>query len=396
VIVFWLIAAGLAALALLVVLRPLITRRRRATLSRRQANIAIYRDELRELDADLAAGTLAREHYERSRLELQARALEDVAAEEPPPMQPRGRRMALAAGVALPVVALLVYFAAGNPGALLERQAIPDAAQIEAMVARLAAKMEENPGDVEGWKLLGRSYAALGRYPQALAAYAKAAERAPRDAQLLADFADALAMARGQRLAGEPERLIARALEIDPENLKALALAGSAAFERQDYAHAAELWSRMLPLVPAGSEDARSIAQNVEEAKTLAGIGASPSKAASAHPGVRGTVRLAPALRKQVKPDDMVFVFARAADGPPMPLAVLRARAADLPLEFALNDSMAMARGMSVSAHPRVVVTARGSKSGSAKPAPGDLQGASGPVANDASGVAVTIDSVVR
>ena len=279
---------------------------------------------------------------------------------------------------------------------MLERQAIPDAAQIEAMVVRLAAKMEENPGDVEGWKLLGRSYAALGRYPQALAAYAKAAERAPRDAQLLADFADALAMARGQRLAGEPERLIARALEIDPENLKALALAGSAAFERQDYAHAAELWSRMLPLVPAGSEDARSIAQNVEEAKTLAGIGASPSKAASAHPGVRGTVRLAPALRKQVKPDDMVFVFARAADGPPMPLAVLRARAADLPLEFALNDSMAMARGMSVSAHPRVVVTARVSKSGSAKPAPGDLQGASGPVANDASGVAVTIDSVVR
>jgi cytochrome c-type biogenesis protein CcmH len=396
VTVFWLIAAALAALALFVMLRPLITRRARPGLSRREANVAIYRDELRELDADLAAGTLARKDYERSRLELEARALEDVALEEPPPIQPRGARAALAVGVALPVVALLVYLVAGNPGALLERQALPDAAQIEAMVARLAAKMEENPGDVEGWKLLGRSYAVLGRYPQAVAAYAKAAERAPRDAQLLADFADALAMARGQRLAGEPERLITRALEIEPHNLKALALAGSAAFERQDYARAAELWGRMLPLVPAGSEDARSIAENVEQANKLAGIGGSRSKAASAHPGVRGTVRLAPALRKQVKPDDMVFVFARAAEGPPMPLAVLRARAADLPLEFALNDSMAMASGMSVSAHPRVVVTARVSKSGSAKPAPGDLQGASGPVANDASGVAVTIDSVVR
>ena len=393
---FWLVAAAAAAAVLFVVLRPLVARRGAARLSRREANIAIYRDELRSLDADLAAGTLAREDYERSRLELEARLLEDVAAEEPDATRPAGQRAALAVGVALPLVALIVYLVAGNPGALAPHPALPDAAQIEAMLTRLAAKLEENPGDVEGWKLLGRSYTVLGRYPQAVAAYAKAAERAPRDAQLLADFADALAMAHGQRLAGEPERLIERALEIDGNNLKALALAGSAAYERQDYARAAQLWGRMLPLVPAESEDARSISGNVEEAKKLAGIGAAPAKAAKAHPGVRGTVRLAPALRKQVNADDIVFVFARAAEGPAMPLAVLRARAADLPLQFALNDSMAMAQGMTVSAHPRIVVTARVSKSGSAKPAPGDLQGASGPVANDASGVAVTIDSVVR
>ena len=393
---FWLVAAAAAAAVLFVVLRPLVARRGAARLSRREANIAIYRDELRSLDADLAAGTLAREDYERSRLELEARLLEDVAAEEPAATRPAGQRAALAVGIALPLVALIVYLVAGNPGALAPHPALPDAAQIEAMLTRLAAKLEENPGDVEGWKLLGRSYTVLGRYPQAVAAYAKAAERAPRDAQLLADFADALAMAHGQRLAGEPERLIERALEIDGNNLKALALAGSAAYERQDYARAAQLWGRMLPLVPAESEDARSISGNVEEAKKLAGIGAAPAKAAKAHPGVRGTVRLAPALRKQVNADDIVFVFARAAEGPAMPLAVLRARAADLPLQFALNDSMAMAQGMTVSAHPRIVVTARVSKSGSAKPAPGDLQGASGPVANDASGVAVTIDSVVR
>jgi len=396
VTLFWLVAAAAAAAVLFVVLRPLVARRGAARLSRREANIAIYRDELRSLDADLAAGTLAREDYERSRLELEARLLEDVAAEEPDATRPAGQRAALAVGVALPLVALIVYLVAGNPGALAPHPALPDAAQIEAMLTRLAAKLEENPGDVEGWKLLGRSYTVLGRYPQAVAAYAKAAERAPRDAQLLADFADALAMAHGQRLAGEPERLIERALEIDGNNLKALALAGSAAYERQDYARAAQLWGRMLPLVPAESEDARSISGNVEEAKKLAGIGAAPAKAAKAHPGVRGTVRLAPALRKQVNADDIVFVFARAAEGPAMPLAVLRARAADLPLQFALNDSMAMAQGMTVSAHPRIVVTARVSKSGSAKPAPGDLQGASGPVANDASGVAVTIDSVVR
>src|SRR5204862_6103523 len=136
----------------------------------------------------------------------------------------------------------------------------------------------------------------------------------PRDAQLLADFADALAMTRDQKLLGEPEQLVQRALEVEPTNLKALALAGTAAYERQDYARAAELWGRMLPLVPADSEDARMIAGNVDEAKKLAGIGPQAKPAASAHPGVRGTVSLSPSLKKAVKADDLVFVFARAAE----------------------------------------------------------------------------------
>src|SRR5258706_4653157 len=121
----------------------------------------------------------------------------------------------------------------------------------------------------------------MGRFPEAVDAYARAAQRAPRDAQLLADFADALAMARGQRMEGEPARLVERALEIDPKNLKALALAGTAAFERQDYASAATPWARILPLVPSGSEDARMIPGNAEEARKLAGI----ATAATAHPG---------------------------------------------------------------------------------------------------------------
>jgi len=402
-IAFALAAAALAALAIVLVLRPIVMRRAGRNVSRREANIAIYKDELRELDADLAAGTLARADYDRARLELEARLLEDVEASESAPARRGGRRAALAVGIAVPLLALGVYVATGDPRAFDPGQAMPDAAQIEAMVARLAAKLRENPDDVEGWKLLGRSYSALGRFPEAVSAFAKAAERAPRDAQLLADLADALAMARGQRLDGEPEKLIARALEIDPKNLKALALAGTLAYQRQDYAKAAELWGRMLALVPPSSEDARAITENVAEAKKLAGIGAGKqpkeqqgAQVATAHPGVRGTVALAPQLRQQVKPDDPVFVFARAAEGPAMPLAVLRARAADLPIKFALNDAMAMASGMTVSAFPRVIVTARVSKSGSAKPAPGDLQGESKPVANDASGVDVRIDSVVR
>jgi cytochrome c-type biogenesis protein CcmH len=198
-------------------------------------------------------------------------------------------------------------------------------------------------------------------------------------------------MTRAQKLQGEPEQLIRRALEIDPKNLKALALAGTVAFERKEFKAAADYWQRMLPLVPPDSEDARSIRDNVEEARKLAGAGD-----AGLHAGIRGTVRISSKLRDKLGSDDVVFIYARAAEGPAMPLAVLRRRARELPVEFALDDSMAMAPGMALSAHPRVVITARISRSGNAKPEPGDLQGASKPVANDAKGVDVVIDAVVN
>lgn len=398
-IVFWLIAAAFAAGALGYVLRPLLRRTGAQEVKRSDANVAIYKDQLRELDAELAAGTLTPEDHSRARLELEQRLLEDVPAVEVERATAGGRRAALVVGIAVPVLAVAVYFVTGAPGALSPRphEVEPTAEQINGMVARLAAKLRENPDDIDGWKLLGRSYMVMGRFPEAVAAYAKAAEKAPRDAQLLADFADALAMTRGEKLTGEPEELVLRALQVDPNNLKALALAGTAAYERQDFAKAAELWGRMLPLVPADSEDARMISGNVEEAKKLAGIGGGEKPTvAAAHPGVRGTVTLSAEMKKQAKADDLVFIFARAAEGPPMPLAVMRAKAADLPLTFALNDSMAMAQGLKVSAFPKIVVTARISKSGSAKPAPGDLQGASAPVANDATGVKVVIDRVVQ
>jgi cytochrome c-type biogenesis protein CcmH len=383
---FWIVGAALAAGVAFVVIRPLLARRPYDDISRRDANIAIYRDQLRELDADLKGGTLAQADYERARRELEARLLVD-AAQEAPASAKRRPRLVWALGAAVPVVALAAYLAAGNPGALLW-QPDPHAIttqQLEDMVGKLAARMQEHPEDVDGWKLLGRSYGALGRFPEAADAYAKAAVRSPRDAQLLADFADALAMARGQTLAGEPEKLIARALELDPKNLKALALSGTAAFARRDYASAADTWERMLPLVPADSEDARVIRENVQEARSIIG-----------GKDLKGSVSLSAKLRDQARPDDTVFIFARAAEGPQMPLAVKRVKVSELPAAFDLNDAMAMAPGISLSAHPRVVVVARVSRSGQATAQPGDLQGTSGPVANDAQGVKVVIDSVVR
>jgi cytochrome c-type biogenesis protein CcmH len=392
---FWAICAALAALALALVLRPLLARRGAAGVSRREANIAVYRDQRRELDADLAAGKLAPAEHEKARAELETRLLADVdtAPEESRP--PRGGwRAAALVGLAVPLAALAVYLAVGTPAAVTGQpgQGEISAAQIEVMVERLAARLRENPDDTDGWKMLGRSYAVLGRFGEAVDAYSKAALRAPRDAQLLADFADALAMARGRSLQGEPEKLVLRALEIEPGNLKALALAGTAAFERKAFAAAADYWQRVLPLVPPDSEDAQVIRDNVAQATRLAGGQAAAPRAAA----LSGTVRISPKLKGKFGPEDTVFIYARAAEGPPMPLAVQRVKARELPVSFALDDAMAMAPGMELSAHARVVVTARVSKSGGATPQPGDLQGASAPVASDARGVEVVIDTVVR
>jgi cytochrome c-type biogenesis protein CcmH len=381
-------------LAAVVLVRLLLPPRSRRPVSARDANVSIYRDQLRELEGDLSGGKISREDHDRSQREIEARLLVDAAAADASPVSARSPIRWLAA-VAIPLLALGVYFTVGSPRTI-EREAehMVTAQQIEAMVARLAAKLRESPDDIDGWRLLGRSYAALGRFGESADAYAKAAVLAPRDAQLLADFADALAMARGQSLQGEPEKLLLRALEIEPTNLKALALAGTAQYERKDFKGAANTWRRMLPLVPPDSEDARAIQSNVDEALALAGVARTP--AAKGGGALRGEVRLAGKLKNQTSPDDTVFIFARAAEGPPMPLAVLRKRVRDLPVTFALDDSMAMAPQARLSGFARVVVSARVSKSGLAAPQPGDLQGASAAVANDASGVRVVIDSVVR
>ena len=385
---FWAAGILLAAVAVALVVRPLLSLRSEKSLSRRDANVSIYRDQLRELDADLASGKLGQADFDRARAEIEARLLEDVAAPEAAPQSRGTRRAAIGLAAGLPVLAIAVYLAVGNPAAispLPDPHSVASAEQLEALVERLAAKMRENPDDPEGWRLLGRSFSVMGRFPQAAEAYAKAAELAPRDAQTLVDFADALAMARGQSLEGEPEKLVQRALEIDPSNLKALALAGTIEFNRKRFAAAAGYWKRMLPHVDPGTEDARIIQGNIEEA--LAQV---DGKA------LKGTVSLSAKLKDKAAPEDTVFLYARAAEGPQMPLAVQRFKVRDLPAKFSLDDAMAMAPGMTLSAHPRVVVTARVSRSGQAKPQAGDLQGASKAVANDATGVDVVIDTQVR
>jgi cytochrome c-type biogenesis protein CcmH len=251
--------------------------------------------------------------------------------------------------------------------------------------------------------MLGKSYAVMGRFDDAVTAYAEAARRAPDNPNVLADYAEALAMSRGQSLQGEPETLALRALKLDPNHLKALALAGSAAMDRNDGAAAARYWEKLATLIPPGSEMARDIAASIAEARALpgatAGAAANGTSAGAGNltgfSGISGTVTLAPALAARAAPGDTVFVFARAAAGPRMPLAILRKKVSDLPLRFTLDDSTAMSPAARLSGVTTVVVGARISKSGNALPAGGDLQGMSAPLAHDSKGVAIIIDGVV-
>jgi cytochrome c-type biogenesis protein CcmH len=294
----------------------------------------------------------------------------------------------------------VIYFAVGNPNAL--RNGIPadphaiTVQQIESMVDRLAAKMKEQPDDPEGWTMLGRSYAVLDRYEEAAAAYANAVKRAPPNAQLLADYADALAMAQGRTLKGEPERLIAQALKVDPKNVKALALAGTVEFEKHNFKGAIAHWQRILETVPADSDMAESVRDSIADAEKLLGTQPAPAAKGAAPASVSGTVQISGEVAAKAAPDDTIFIFARAAQGPRVPLAVLRKQVRDLPVQFTLDDSMAMTPAARLSSHQQVIVGARVSKKGDPVAQPGDLEGYSAPVKLGAAGVRVTIDSEVR
>ncbi len=372
--------------------------------------IDTLRAELKTLKQRHEAGELGEVDWHTARAPLERRLADLLVADETPAAAPRPSR-ALVAGVVafVLVVAAGGYAITGEPRAVdpaVRAAAPPEGSgvtreQIVAMVERLAERMKTQPDDPEGWTMLGRSYLVLEQPREAQAAFERARALRPQDPAALADLADAIALNQGRVLAGEPARLVAAALALDPDHRKALALAGSAAFEARDYAAAARHWGRIVALEPPESPLAAQARSGVEEARQLAS--APPAQAASSSPGaaavapasVSGTVTLAPALKDQARAQDTVFVVARAAEGPRMPLAVVRAQVKDLPLSFTLDDRQAMAPGAGLSSATRVVVTARVSRSGQAAPQPGDLEGQSPAVPVGAKDLRIEIARVV-
>lgn len=272
--VFLIAAAVLVAASLLLLLPPLLRRQDvHAEASRKSINAAIYRDQLAELDRDFEGGSLSREDFEQARRELQRRLLEDAnAADETAAPRRTARRSAVLIGILLPLAAALLYFNLGSLPGLSPEAAQPRITEreIDDMVARLAARLESNPDDPRGWSMLARSYKALGRYEEAVAAYGKTGTLLDQDAQLLSDYAEALAIASGGSLKGKPTELLNRAIKLDPANPQVLVLAGTAAYEREDFGTAIQHWEALLKQLPADSEDAGALAASIAKARESA------------------------------------------------------------------------------------------------------------------------------
>ena len=451
--VFWIVAACFIIAALLFAVPPLLQRTDQNTdkhnpdkenhnrekgqpAARSAINTTIYQDQLAELENDLRNDMVQPEQYAQARRELERRLLDDVTvvpeavAAGAPATQPtsgRNRAAAIVVGIMVPLFTVLVYLKIGSPqvmspqtdmasveanaetGAPAGQRHSDAPEQIQKLVGALVERLRANPQDAEGWAVLGRSFYALGRHAEAADAFSKASAMVPNDAQLLADYADAMAMANGERLDEQSIALIRRALQADPNNQKALWLGGTAEFESGNFAGAVKYWEHLLKLLPPNSEVSQAMAANIEEARGLAsgnpnssssfpsmnsGAPIAASTAAGGGGAVAGTVTITPALAGKMAPTDTLFIFARAAQGPRMPLAIMRAQAKDLPLTFSLNDAMAAIPTMKLSSASEVIIGARISRSGDAMPRAGDLQGSSAVVKVGSTGVKIMIDSV--
>ncbi len=413
---FWILCAALLALALSFLVWPLWRKSSADNqVLRDAANLEILRDQASELEADLKSGLLTQDAFEQGKRELQARLLEEVKGSDAPSPARNARKLAVVLALLIPIGSVLFYLKLGNVGAMQppDQQQAESAAgfgtlKSEAALQELEGKLAKNPNNPNGWLTLGRSYSELQRFPDAVRAYKQLVNLVPNESQAWTEYADALAMTNNQSLLGEPTRLLDKALQLDPENTTALALIGSADMERGDYVAAITHWQKLLTLLPPDFPQIQMIREGVAQARDflsrqpggkekLAKLPAAP-EVAKADPAkaISGRVSLSAAMKGQVSPNDYVFILARAAEGPKMPLAVIRKQVKDLPMDFTLDDSMAMQPQMKLSGFDKVVVVARVSKSGMPVAQPGDIEGTAGVVKPGAKGLDISIDTQVK
>lgn len=443
--VFWIIAAGLILIALAFAALPLLRNQSLESVDQDELNVSLIKQQLTELDADLANGSLDQAQYDAARRDLERELLQDVRSDEKRSAAPRSGLWALAvvaAGIPLGAVgfyqtlgneeiigrlATFKQMTAGSPrtaarpsqtsaGAPEHNKDLPAMNQL---VEKLHEKLMQNPANIEGWLLLGRSYVSMGRIEDGLNAYQSAYQQAPNDPDVLVSYAQGLARAKGNDFSGEPANLIRTAYQADPKHPTAIWMMGLLHFNQGEYQTTIDYWQQLAAMLPPDSNQGKELARYIAQAKERLAPGSSailaspavqsaaqapavaqaktPSNAPAATSGkaIRVRVSLDPTLAAQAAPTDRVFIFARALSGPPMPLAAVSKQVRDLPLELTLDDSLAMMPQMKLSLFPQVRVGARVSKSGNAMPQSGDLQGEVSPVEPGQAGtINVNIDSV--
>lgn len=403
--------------------------------NRKETTLAILRQQAEDLEREHKLGTIDEDRYEESRMEIERRVLEETKHEEKIEQEnhsPLSRILAVSLAIAIPACAAVGYLALGRYTAMDEQflQMIEQTsrnkmghsnAEMSARINELKKRLEAKPMNPEGWFMLARLTASVNRFDESVAAYKKLNELIPNNADLLADMADMMAAASGKVITPEVQRYLEKALAIDPNQWKALALLAIQAWDKEQYAKAAEYWEHLLKVVPPEFPDIRQIKANILEAKRLGGVNDSmgkhnrlngtseasesqrmrgfeqvPTVQAAPQVSIRGTVQLSPELQSKADPESTVFIYARPVSGSRMPVAFVKVKVKDLPYNFTLDQTMTMAMGAETLAdHSEVIVGARVSASGNFMPQAGDFEGEmSQAVQVGDSGIAFMIDKV--
>lgn len=395
---FWIITAAMILVALAIIAPALLKKGPLEELDRDQQNVVIARDRLAELQSEYAAGSVSEDQFEQAKLELEQALLFDLGDEKGNPsvaIGTNGPWVLLASAVFVSVLSVAIYYKIGMPELIDPADTVVQQPQegeqkmpsVEEMVTALTARLKEVPDDSQGWYLLGRTYMVRDDFPKAAAAFERLYTLVDDQPSIMLALADATSMANGGDLKGRPTELIRKAIVLAPEDPTALWLVGMAEDQAQNHQLAIDYWSKLRGLLPEDPESLQRVEGLIKgaQAKLMAAGGVAvetevPPKPAAASSGIRVTVSVADPLKAQVNPDATLFVYARAVEGPKMPLAAVRLKASDLPTEVTLDDTTAMAPSMKLSSRKAVLVGALISNQGSATAQVGDLRGEVSPV----------------
>lgn len=372
---FWIAASALLLVALAFLLLPILRgRRAQAEEDRTALNVALYEERLAELTAQHAAGTLSDAQLEAGRSDAARELLEDTENSDSPKIAKLGRSVPLIAAVLVPLVGYGLYMHWGASDKVqMARQFSEQPRTVEEMTAHLEQAVKEQPDSAEAWYFLGRTYMNQERPADAAKAFARVVELAGRQPELLGQWAQAQYFAGDRQWSEQLQALTDEALQADPQELTSLGLLGIAAYEEGRYQDAVRFWEQLVAALPENDPSREAIRGGIERARQQvdggsgnAAAGEAPAAASTHAAALQIQVQLDPKVAETVSPEDSVFVFARAVNGPPVPLAAKRLTVGDLPATVTLSDADAMVPSLKISSVEQVTVMARVSRTGDA------------------------------
>ena len=395
---FVIIALGIALCVAAIFLWVLLREKKPMTqASQANANAKVYRDQILDLDREHDSGHISDQEWQQSRDELSLRLLEDTSAVDDPAAKTEKPAIwtAVVLAVALPLGSMGMYMWVGQPEALnplaLKTPDQVDPKDLTKMAQTLAEKLQDKPDNLQGWVMLGRTYRTLENFDAALRAYDSALKLSDDD-DLKLERIEVIAMQRQGQFEGEPWNVIREVLQRDPQHFGALLTAGSASYAEGKFADALKYWEQARKPLDANNPDLEGLESAIATVRER--LGMPPAKAAPAATSglnVTGQVNLSASLKSKASPNDVVFIYATPANGDRMPLAIFKTTVSQLPFNFTLDDSTAMAPDRKLSAAGEVMVKVRVTKSGNAMPQSGDLSGSLGPVKVGAKGLKLEI-----